>query len=153
MISLDEIDLVLINELQENSKQSIKQLASKVNLSVSPVHERIKRIEASGIIRKHVALVNPALLDKKMTVYCQIKLIKHQEDMFKEFEDYIVSFDEVLEAGFVAGGVDFLIKVVLKDMEEYQFFVKNKLSKLKIISNIQSFFIMSYVKNETKIVL
>ncbi|MFD0964578.1 Lrp/AsnC family transcriptional regulator [Pseudofulvibacter geojedonensis] len=151
MNKLDIVDFKIINELQLDCKQSIKQLAQKVNLSVSPVHERIKRIENNGVIDKYVAIIKPELLGLKMVVYCQVKLIKHQEELFDEFEKYIVSLDEVLEASYIAGSFDFLIKVVLKDMDEYQYFVKHKISKLKIISNIQSSFVMSYIKCQTNI--
>ena len=83
MIELDSIDRILLNELQSDSKQSIKQLAQKVNLSITPVQQRIIKIEQSGIINKYVAIIDPILVDKKLTIYCQITLVKHQEAFFK----------------------------------------------------------------------
>ena len=89
MIQLDSIDYVLINELQKDAKQSIKQLAEKVKLSITPVQQRIKKIEQNGIINKYVGIVDPLLVDKKLTVYCQVTLVKHQEAYFKDFENYL----------------------------------------------------------------
>ena len=153
MQKLDAIDLILINELQKDGKQSIKQLSQKINLSITPTHERIKRIEASGIIKKYVAIVDLELVDKNLIVYCQVTLIKHQELHFKEFEKYINSLDEVMEASYIAGSYDFLLKIIVKDIKEYENFILHRMSQLKIISNIQSSFVIRQLKNETKIIL
>lgn len=151
MYQLDSIDLKLIDELQEDSKQSIKQLASKVNLSITPTHERIKKIEANGIIEKYVAIVNPEALGKTLVVYCQVTLVKHQEVFFKQFEEYVAEIPEIVEVSYIAGAYDFLLKLILKDMTDYQNFVTKKISQLEIISNLQSSFIIKQSKNTTKI--
>lgn len=151
MHKLDKIDISILNELQNDCKQSIKQLADKINLTITPTHERIKKLEVSGIINKYVALLTPEAVDKNLTVYCQVTLIKHQENTFKEFEDYVAKIDEIVEVSYIAGSYDFLLKIVLKDMNEYQNFVMQKISQLEIISNIQSSFIIKQVKNTTKI--
>lgn len=153
MHQLDSIDLQLINELQTDGKQSIKQLSQKVNLSITPTHERIKKIEANGYIKKYVAIVDAEQVDKSLLVYCQLTLLKHQESTFNEFEKYIHSLDEIMEVSYIAGGYDFLLKIIVKDIKEYQYFVLKKLSQLKIISNIQSSFVIRQIKNETKITL
>ena len=153
MHQLDSVDKKLLEELQKDCKQSIKQLANKVNLSITPTHERVKKMEANGIIDKYVALVNLETIDKSLIVYCQVTLVKHQESAFKEFEDYMSKIDEIVEVSYIAGVYDFLLKVVLKDMNEYQDFVLKKLSQLEVISNIQSSFVMKQVKNTTKIKL
>lgn len=150
-LSLDTIDVKLINELQKDGKQSIKQLAGKVNLSVTPTHERIKRLESSGIIKQYVALIDPQVLNINLVVYCQVTLVKHQEIYFKEFEAYVQQLDEVLEVSYIAGSYDYLLKIVLSDMKEYQEFILKKMSQLKIVSNMQSSFVITQVKNETSI--
>lgn len=147
MTMLDTVDLILLNELQQDSKQSIKKLAEKVNLSITPVHERIKKMESTGIIENYVAVVNAAAIGKKLVAYCQVKLISHQEKLFTEFEEYIRGLDEVLEASYMAGGYDFLLKLILTDMQEYQNFVVHKISKLNIISKIESAFVIQSIKN------
>ncbi|WP_274475439.1 Lrp/AsnC family transcriptional regulator [Mangrovimonas aestuarii] len=153
MIQLDDTDRILINELQKDSKQSIKQLAKKVNLSITPVHERLKKIEASGIIQKYVAIVNPELVNKNLIVYCQVTLRKHQESDFKTFEKYIETLDDILEVSYIAGNYDLLLKILLKDMKEYEEFILRKMSQLDIISNVQSSFVIRQIKNETKIIV
>jgi Lrp/AsnC family leucine-responsive transcriptional regulator len=153
MPQLDAIDIHLINELQKDAKQSIKQLAQKVNLSITPVQQRIKKIEHSGIIKNYVGLIDPLLVDKKLTVYCQVTLVKHQEAYFKDFEEFINSHDEIMEMSYITGKHDFLLKILLRDMLEYQEFVLHKMAQLKIVSNIQSSFVIKQVKNETKIKL
>ncbi|GET46872.1 Lrp/AsnC family transcriptional regulator [Capnocytophaga felis] len=151
MQMLDHIDFMLLDELQKDGKQSIKKLAEKVGLSITPVHERIKKLETSGIIENYVAVVNPKQLGKKLVAYCQVKLLRHQGELFEEFENYISTLDEVLEASYMAGGYDFLLKLVLNDMEEYQRFVVHKISKLEIIANIQSSFVIKEIKNTSMI--
>lgn len=151
MHQLDKIDIKLLNELQNDCKQSVKQLADKINLTVTPTHERIKKLEASGIINKYVALLNPEAIDKNLIAYCQVTLVKHQENSFKEFEKYVDEIVEIVEVSYIAGAYDFLLKIILKDMNEYQNFVMKKISQLEIISNIQSSFIIKQVKSTTKI--
>lgn len=153
MDQLDNIDKKLLEELQKDCKQSIKQLAGKVNLSITPTHERIKKMESNGIIDKYVALLNLETIDKSLIVYCQVTLVKHQESAFKEFEKYMSKIEEIVEVSYIAGVYDFLLKIVLKDMNEYQDFVLKRLSQLEVISNIQSSFVMKQVKNTTKIKL
>ena len=89
MYVLDQTDLQLLDELQQDSEQSIKQLAEKVKLSITPVHERVKKLEQMGIIQKYVAVVNPKALGKKLVAYCQVKLLRHNGELFEEFENYI----------------------------------------------------------------
>ena len=153
MHQLDDVDKKLLEELQKDCKQSIKQLAAKVNLSITPTHERIKKMEVNGIIDKYIALLNLETVDKSLIVYCQVTLIKHQESAFKEFEKYMSKIEEIVEVSYIAGVYDFLLKIVLKDMNEYQDFVLKRLSQLEVISNIQSSFVMKQVKNTTKIKL
>ena len=132
MLSFDQVDLILLDELQQDSRQSVKELAKKVNLSITPV-------------------VNPDALGKSLVAYCQVKLIRHQESLFEEFETYVRSLDEVQEAYYMAGPYDFLLKLILKDMKDYQNFVVHKISKLNIISNIQSAFTIQSIKNTSMI--
>ena len=153
MISLDATDKKLLNLVQENGKQSIKQLADGINLSVTPTYERLKKLENNGVIDKYVALVNPAALNKKLIVYCQITIVKHQESYFDAFEQFVNNMDEIIEVHYVAGNNDLILKIILKDMDEYQEFVMKKLSQLDIIGNIQSSFVIKQVKNQTKIPL
>ncbi|MFD0962440.1 Lrp/AsnC family transcriptional regulator [Pseudofulvibacter geojedonensis] len=149
MNQLDEIDLCLIRELQKDCKQSIKQLANKVNLSITPTHERIKRLESNGIINKYMAIVNPQTLGKTLLAYCQVTLVKHQGSDFIEFEEHVKGMDEILEVSYIAGNYDVLLKVILNDMNDYQNFIIEKISQLGVISNIQTSFVIKQTKNNS----
>jgi len=151
MITLDATDRKLLLELQKDAKQSIKQLAEKVNLSITPVHERIKKLESAGVIQNYAAIIDPKALGKKLLVYCQVTLVRHQESLFEEFESYVLGLDEVLEASYIAGTYDFLLKLLLDDMEDYQNFAVHKISKLEIISNIKSAFVIRSIKESSVI--
>lgn len=137
---------MLLEELQKDGKQSIKQLAEKVQLSITPVHERIKKLESSNVIEKYVAVVNASAFGKNLVAYCQVKLVRHQKELFEEFERYIVGFEEVEIAVHTAGAYDFLLKARFSDVQDYQNFIVNKISQLSIIHNIQCSFAVEYVK-------
>lgn len=143
MQNFDSTDMKLLDELQTDCKQSIKQLAEKINLSMTPTHERIKKLESSGIIENYTAVVNPSLLGRKLTVYFRVTLAKHQEDYFKKFEEFVWTLDEVVEMTYLTGHSDYMLKVVLRDMLDFEEFTKRKISRLDIISNIQSSFVIS----------
>lgn len=145
MVTLDETDLKILKELIKNSNLPIKELANKVNLSVSPVYERIKKLEANQVITGYSAILDLEKLNYNLVVFMQIKLVKHQEEIFKEFATYISTLDEVVEATFTAGEFDVLLKVLLKDMNAYHTFVLHKISKLDIIDNVRSSFAMQSI--------
>ena len=123
----------------------IKELASTVNLSVSPIYERIKKLEANKIITSYTAILDLEKLDYNLVVFMQIKLIRHQEEIFEEFAAYISTLEEVIEATFTAGEFDVLLKILLKDMNGYHNFVLHKISKLSIIDNVKSSFAMQSI--------
>ena len=150
-MKLDETDIKLINLLQNDCKQSIKELAAQLNLSIAPVHERIKKIEKAGLIKKYVALVDLELINKPMINYCNVSITKHNTELFKEFEKIVRAMDEVMECHYVSGNYDYLLKVVTANINEYQNFILNKLSKLEMISNINSQFVLKHVKFKTAV--
>ena len=108
-------------------------------------------METNGVIDKYIAVVNPKSLGKNLVVYCQVTLVKHQETFFNEFEEYVADINEIVEVSYIAGAYDFLLKLILKDMNDYQNFVIKKISQLEIISSIQSSFVMKQTKNTIKI--
>jgi Lrp/AsnC family leucine-responsive transcriptional regulator len=146
---LDRIDLALLKHLQEDAKQTNKQLSLKLNLSVTAIYERIKKLERAGIIRKYVALVDRAKVDLGFTVFCHIKLVQHVHKSVVEFEREIIELSEVLECYHVSGEYDYLLKVLVKDMDHFRDFMVKKLTKLDHIGSTQSSFTISEVKNTT----
>ena len=152
MIPIDKSDKLLLNELVINGKQSMKELSAKVNLSPTPVYDRVKKLENEGVIEKYAAVINPEKLGFELIVYMQIKLIRHQEELFKQFSEHIMQFEEVAEAVMVSGEYDALLKLLLKDMNEYNEFVLKKISKIDIISHVISSFVISSVSGNTHVI-
>lgn len=152
-MKLDKTDKKLINLLQDNSKQTTKQLSLQLSLSVTAVYERIKKLEKSGVISKYVALVNPKKIEKSFLVFCHVKLIQHSREFLSVFEREILKLDEVSECFHIAGDYDYLLKVYVKDMQEFREFMVNKLTTIKHIGSTQSSFTISEVKNSTEVKL
>ena len=152
-MKLDSLDRKLLGLLQENSKRTNKELAAKLDLSVTAVYERIRKLERSGIISKYVALVQPEAVEKSFLVFCQIKLIQHTKVNVMEFESQVVKLPEVLECFHVSGEYDYILKVMVRDMHSYREFMLNKLTALKHIGSTQSTFSISAVKSTTALSL
>lgn len=150
---MDVTDKKILTLLQQNAKYNTKEISDKIGLSLSPTYERIKKLEENGYIEKYVALLNSDKIGKKLTVYCQISLSQHSRSLIDNFKSEISSFNEVMVCLHVSGNYDFLLKIAVNDMNEYQQFVINKLSTIKGISNVQSSFVMDQIKNETEYIL
>lgn len=150
---MDTIDKNLLQLLQEDTKKTTKELSLKLNLSVTAVYERIKKLEREGIIGKYVALLNRNKIDKGFVVFCHIKLIQHSKDFLTKFESEVVKLDEVLECFHVSGDYDYILKICVKDMEEYREFMVTKLTTLNHIGSTHSTFMIGQVKNSTAFVL
>ena len=153
MILLDLIDKKLVNLLQQNSKANIKELALKIGLTQTPTYERIKRLEKSGVIQKYIAVIDKEKVGFLVEVFCQVTLLVHSKELITKFENAVNKIDEVIECFHVAGNYDYLLKVTVKDMKSYQLFLKNKLSVLDSVGNVQSTFVMSSTKDTTIIKL
>lgn len=144
---LDETDLQILRLLGEDSKITTKDLAAKVNLSPSPVFERVKRLETNGFIKKYIAIIDAEKLDYGLIVFCNIKLKQHDKSIGHDFVTDIMRLDEVVECYNISGDFDFLLKVHAKDMKHYQDFVFNKLGSVKSIGSTHSTFVMCENKN------
>jgi Lrp/AsnC family transcriptional regulator len=146
---LDETDKKIVRLLQEDAHLTLKDIAGKINLSLTPVHDRMKRMEKEGVIEKYVSILNKKKLGMNLTVYCQVTLVKQTHDISEGFNQSILDMPEVVECNFVSGNFDYMLKVVLPDMESYHHFHQKKLSVLPEVSLINSFFIISEVKSTT----
>ena len=145
---LDTIDKKILSILQQNSKTNIKVIALKVGLTQTPTYERIRRLENSGIIEKYVAVLNKEKIGYHVEVFCQVTLLVHSKKLITKFEKAVNKIDEIKECFHVAGNYDYLLKVIVKDMKSYQFFLKNKLSVLDSVANVQSTFVMTSTKEK-----
>ena len=127
----------------------IKEIALKIGLTQTPTYERIKRLEKSGVIQKYIAILNKEKVGFTIEVFCQVTLLVHSKKLITKFEIAVGKMDEVIECFHVAGNYDYLLKVVVKDMKSYQLFLRNKLSVLDSVGNVQSTFVMSSTKDTT----
>lgn len=149
MIMLDSIDKKLLMLLQQDAKKTTKELSLKLNLSVTAIYERIKKLEREKVIKNYVALLNPDLINKSFIVFCHIKLLQHTRESISVFEKEVVQLSEVLECFHVSGDYDYILKVSVGSMEEYREFMVNKLTSLQYIGSTHSSFMIGEVKNTT----
>ncbi|RZL47028.1 MAG: Lrp/AsnC family transcriptional regulator [Pedobacter sp.] len=147
MTDIDETDLLLLKILANNAKHTNKELAAMVNLSPSPVFERMKRLESNGYIKKYIAVLNAEKFNQGFIVFCNIKLKQHDKKIGHQFVDDILNIDEVVECYNISGDYDFILKVYAKDMKHYQDFVFNKLGSVESIGSTHSTFVMAEIKN------
>lgn len=149
----DETDLRILRLLQQNAQLTIKEIAATIHLSITPIHDRIKKLEREGIIEKYVTILSRKKLGKSLMVYCNVTLDKQQHEHFDDFNQAILQMPEVVECCVVSGTFDYLLKVVATDVESYHTFYQEKLATLRSISHISSFFVMSEVKSTTALPL
>ncbi|MCW4467909.1 Lrp/AsnC family transcriptional regulator [Flavobacterium sp. MFBS3-15] len=146
-MALDATDKKLIRLLQEDSTPTTKQLSLKLNLSVTAVYERVKKLEREGIISRYVALVDRNKVDRGFVVFCHLKLIQHTKEYLTKFEQEVKQLDEVLECYHVSGDYDYILKIYVANMEEYREFMVTKLTTLQHIGSTHSTFMIGEVKN------
>jgi Lrp/AsnC family leucine-responsive transcriptional regulator len=149
MENLDAIDIQILKRLQTDSNINIKELASELFLTATPVYERIKRLERDGYIMKYVALLDKKKLKLGMTVFCNVRLKEHAKNVGANFVKDIVALPEIIECYNIAGDYDFMLKILVEDVASYQDFVMNKLSTIDNIGNTQTIFVMGEIKNST----
>jgi Lrp/AsnC family leucine-responsive transcriptional regulator len=150
---MDAIDKKLLGLLQEDTKKTTKELSMVLNLSVTAVYERIKKLEREGVISKYVAILDRNKVEKAFVVFCHIKLIQHTKDFVTTFESEVVKLNEVLECFHVSGDYDYILKVHVKDMDEFREFMVTRLTGLKHIGSTHSSFMIGEVKNTTAFTL
>jgi DNA-binding Lrp family transcriptional regulator len=149
MTDIDQIDREILKRLQKDSSVTIKELAEVLSLTTTPVHERIKRLEREGIIKKYVALLDQKKIYKNLIVFISISLKNHSRTYLEKFVAEVARFEEITECYHIAGNFDYLLKAQLKDMEAYQQFILSKLSVNNNISQVQSSFVLNKDKHST----
>ena len=147
----DDIDKKLLDYLQRDSKQTNKELANKLGLSVTAVYERIKKLEKEGYIDGYTILLNKEKIDKNFMVFCHVKLLQHSQEYVVSFEKEVKSLTEVLECYHISGDYDYLLKVLVKDMPAFREFMVKKLTTINHIGSTHSMFVINAVKNTTVI--
>ncbi len=153
MKPLDKIDLMILNILQEDNLLSVKDIAEQVGLSFTPTYERIKSLKLRGIIQKNVAIVDREAVGFGIMAYCNIVLKEHSQLRLQEFENRIKEQPQVLEVISMSGTYDYMIKVIAKDINDYNKFVTNVLANIPNLGHYHSAIVLEVVKNETRISL
>jgi Lrp/AsnC family leucine-responsive transcriptional regulator len=149
--TLDTTDLAILRMLQSDAFLTHKEIAAALKLTTTPVYERIRRLERNEVIKSYVALVDRSKVGKPLLVICAVSLKEHALERLKQFEESVCALTEVTEVLHIAGGFDYLLKVVVKDMAEYQHFIVHKLAGLDNVGHAQSSFVLTELKYETAV--
>lgn len=152
-MKFDALDNKILELLQVDAKQTNKELSGKLNLSVTAVYERIKKLEKEGVIKKYVALINKEKIGKAFVAFCHIKLIKHSQDYVVHFEKDVAKLEEVTECYHISGDYDYILKVHVSNMEAFREFMVDKLTTINHIGSTHSMFMINEVKHTTAITI
>lgn len=145
---LDTVDLQILRTLQDNAWLTVKELAAEVNLSSTPVFERLKRLESSGYIKKYIAVLDAEKLNQGFVVFCNVKLRKMNRDIAAEFTRIVQGIPEVTECYNISGSFDYLLKIHAPNMKYYQEFILNVLGTVESLGSLESIFVMDEVKHD-----
>jgi len=146
---LDATDRRILKMLQLDGKVTIKEMAHQLNMTNTPVFERVKRLERDGFIKQYTAILDRQKIGLQMVVFCTVSLKVHHADFLERFEEEVTCLEEVMECYHIAGMFDYLLKVVVKDMDLYRQFVSKKLAALENIGKVQSSFVMTEIRHST----
>lgn len=149
LTNLDDTDIRILDLLQHDARTTTKELADKLGLTVTPVSVRIRKLEETGYIKRYVAILDKDKIGKSLIAFTSIQLREHSQDALRSFEKTISKMREVMECHRLTGRTDFLLKIAICDMNEYNNFLMDKLAKLANIGSVQSHFVLSEGKTET----
>lgn len=150
---LDNTDILILQELQQDGHLTIKELAQKVHLSVSPVYERVRRLEHAGYIKGYVAVLNADKLDCGFVVFCYLKMKQHTHENAVQIMERVQDIPEIVETYNISGDFDFLLKIYVQNMKQYQEFVMRILGDIPAIGSLNSSFVLGEVKNSHRLPL
>ena len=151
-IALDAKDIAILQLLQQNARMTVKEIAGKIHLSTTPVHERIKRLEANGVIKQYATLLDHTKVNKGLIAICYVSLKEHNKTAGTKFVKAILQMPEVVECYTISGEFDFMLKVMCADMNTYHEFHVNKLSNIENMGHVQSIFVMGVIKQTHQLV-
>ena len=150
---MDAIDKKILEFLQDNAMLTAKEMAQKLSLTTTPIYERIKKLQKSGIIKKYVALLDADLMGKSILVFMNITIKDHHSNKRNEFVNQMVQLEEVSEFYHTSGSFDFLAKVRFRNIKEFRNFLVNNVASIHNISDIESQIVLEEVKYSTKIII
>ena len=150
---MDVVDQKILEILQNNAMTTAKEIASKLSLTTTPIYERIKKLQKTGVIKKYVALLDADLLGKNIIVFMNMTIKDHHTDRREEFVTLMNSLESVVEFYHTSGSFDFLAKVRFSTIKEYRNFLVNDVSSIHNISDIDSQLVLEEIKYSTEIQL
>lgn len=154
MITLDRTDKRILDALQKDGSLSNQELAEKVGLSPSPCSRRVKQLEESGVIAGKAILLDAGKLGLNLTAMIQISMDRHTPDRFENFDKTLESYPEVVSCALITGqAADYLVEVLVTDMEHYQEFLLNKLTTIPGVTGVHSSFVLRKIINRTSLPL
>lgn len=148
-MELDPIDIELLRILQRDATLSNKQLSLRLNRSVAAIQERRRKLRDQGYITRVVAILDRRKIDRSLVAFSHVLLTSHSRDVLKGFEKDVLAFDEVMECMQMTGAYDFILRVAVRDMDAYNYFLREKLASLSNISTVQSFFVLEEARSDT----
>jgi Lrp/AsnC family transcriptional regulator, leucine-responsive regulatory protein len=148
MHNLDKIDIAILNILQTDSTVSVKEIAAKVGLSATPTYERIKYLEESGTIVKYMTLLDANKIGFNLMAYCNVTLKEQSKNALIEFEAAVIAIPQIMEVISLTGTYDYMLKIIAKDMADYNEFVVSVLASIKNIGQYHSNIVMNVAKHE-----
>jgi Lrp/AsnC family leucine-responsive transcriptional regulator len=146
VMTLDTVDLKILRLLQDDGRMSLAELAGKVGLSSSPCLRRVRILEKSGVIARYVAVLDQQAVGLPVSVFVSVKLEKQKEELLDKFSKTIARWPEVLECYLMTGPRDYWLRVVVPDLQAYERFLKQKLTRIEGIASIESSFALEQVK-------
>lgn len=145
---LDAVDMEILRALQKNARLTTKELAAMVNLSTTPVFERVKRLEQRGYIKGYVAVLDAEKLGRGFVVFCSVKMRRIGREIAEDFARVVRSIPEVTECYNISGSYDYLLKIHAPNMKYYQEFVLNILGNIDHLGSLESTFVMDEIKHD-----
>ena len=149
--TLDETDILILRELQDDGHLTIKELSQRVHLSVSPVYERVRRLEREGFIKRYVAVLDPEKLDCGFLAFCYLKMKQHSHENAVQIMERVQNIPEIAECYNISGDFDFLLKIYVRNMKQYQEFVMRILGDIPAIGSLNSSFVLGEVNNSHRL--
>ena len=149
--TLDETDILILRELQDDGHLTIKELSQRVHLSVSPVYERVRRLEREGFIKRYVAVLDPEKLDCGFLAFCYLKMKQHSHENAVQIMERVQNIPEIAECYNISGDFDFLLKIYVRNMKQYQEFVMRILGDIPAIGSLNSSLVLGEVKNSHRL--
>jgi Lrp/AsnC family transcriptional regulator, leucine-responsive regulatory protein len=151
MSELDRHDIVLLSELQRDSRQTVQQLATAAGLSTTPCWKRVKEMEAAGVIRGYTALVDREKVGLSLCVLAEVNLTRHSEDDVLRFQQQVLDCPQIVSCYATTGQADYMIKVLVPDIKSYESFLHEVLFRLTGVTHVRSSVVLKEVKAETRL--